>query len=466
MPTVGADVEELERLAFEFDRAADELDADGGQLTRLLGNVSWFGNVATRYVGNWTGVHLPRIGLSTRFLRDAAATLRQQAEQQRSASSAVGGRIPPTPARPAVVARHLQTIRAALDTGGWGVTASDLQTIKAAVEEMSPAERAAVFAQLTDAELRVLKDQMQESRIKGGWSSEEQRDFLQSVLPAIDPGDARRLMGDEWVDQRGSAAFDAPHDERQFIGGLLARSGHADITQDEIEIRDMGGGKYVLVLPGVADGSGELRETPFRWEGKNEWGSARDMHYARQSEMNAVNGSENGTNAYAFAVKQAMLAYGIPEGSDVMLVGHSFGAYTAAELATDPTFNSAIGGGGYVDVTHVVGAGASAAFRFDRLPNGTEGLLLNNSVDVAYLGERVIPTNNAPSDREVVFSQGVDQAGHGVANYSGFASGTDHPDVASFRESAHASYGGSGVGTRITVKDPYRVANLGDDDPG
>lgn len=453
----GADVEQLERLALEFDRAADDLDADGGQLTRLLGDVSWLGDVATRYVGNWTGVHLPRIGLSTRFLRDAAASLRQQAEQQRSASSGVGGRIPRTPARPAVVERHLETIRAALDTGGWGVSASDLQKIRAAVAEMTPDERAAVFARLTDDELRVLKDQMQESRIKGGWSSEEQRDFLQQVLPSIAPEDARRLMGADWVEVRGTEGFDAPYDEREFVGELLSRSGDWAIRQDEIEIRDMGDGKYVIVLPGVTDLSEGGPGAPLGWDAKNQWNSARDMHYARQSEMNSVNGSVNGTNAYAFAVKQAMLAHGIPEGSQVMLVGHSFGAYTAAELATDPTFNASMGAGGYVDVTHVLGAGASAGFRMNELPDGTEGLLLNNAVDKAYLGESMLPTNNVDSDAEVVFLQGDEQHGHGVANYRSYAWNTEHPDVADFRESAHAEYGGPGNGTRITVKDPYRV---------
>lgn len=457
MPIYGADSEELERLAFEFDRAADELDADGGQLTRLLGNVSWLGDVATRYVGSWTGVQLPRIGLSSRFLRAAAAGLRQQADQQRSASSAVGGRIPRTPTRPDVVARHLETIRSALDTGGLGVTASDLQKVKAAVAAMTPEERAAVFARLTDDELRVLKDQMQESRIKGGWSSEEQRDFLRELLPSISLDDARRLMGDGWVQRHEPQPFSSPHDGRDFLGVLLARSGHWDISQDQIEIRDVGDGRYVIVLPGVSDLSEGGWTAPLGWDRPNQWGSARDMHYARQSEMNSVNGAVNGTNAYAFAVEQAMLAYGIPGGSSVMLVGHSFGAYTAAELATDPAFNAAMGGGGYVDVTHVVGAGASAGFRMNELPSGSEGLLLNNAIDKAYLAERIVPTNNAEGRHEVVFLHGDAQDGHGVSNYSSYASSSDHPAVVDFRESAYSRYGDAGTGTRITVKDPYRV---------
>lgn len=94
----GADADELDRLAAEFRRAADELDADGGQMTRLLSNVAWVGDVAGRFVGEWTGVRIPQVGLSTRFLREAADRLAANAAEQRQASGAGGGALRSTPA--------------------------------------------------------------------------------------------------------------------------------------------------------------------------------------------------------------------------------------------------------------------------------------------------------------------------------------------------------------------------------
>lgn len=91
MTVWGADVDDLERLAAEFARAADELDRNAGLLTRLLDNVSWLGDVATRFMGRWSDTQLPQIGLSTRFLREASSQLAANARQQREASASAGG---------------------------------------------------------------------------------------------------------------------------------------------------------------------------------------------------------------------------------------------------------------------------------------------------------------------------------------------------------------------------------------
>src|SRR5690606_8384561 len=54
-------------------------------------NISWLGDAAGRYVSDWTGLQMPRIRLSTRFLRDEAANLRRQSNEQRAASGASTG---------------------------------------------------------------------------------------------------------------------------------------------------------------------------------------------------------------------------------------------------------------------------------------------------------------------------------------------------------------------------------------
>lgn len=96
----GADADELDRLSVEFARAADDLDRDGGLMTQLLNNVSWMGDVASRFVGGWTGIQLPKIGLSTRFLREASDQLARNARDQRAASAGATGGATSDVARP------------------------------------------------------------------------------------------------------------------------------------------------------------------------------------------------------------------------------------------------------------------------------------------------------------------------------------------------------------------------------
>lgn len=110
--------------------------------------------------------------------------------------------------------------------------------------------------------------------------------------------------------------------------------------------------------------------------------SARDGYYATGVALGGV-GSQNWTNGYATAVRLAIEETGIPRGSQVMLIGHSFGAYTPSTLPVTRPFNSATpSGNGYsVNVTHVLGAGANSGWMED-LPDGvnagTTALLMNS----------------------------------------------------------------------------------------
>jgi hypothetical protein len=89
----GADADELERIATQFRTTANELDGEGYALTGILNRVSWLGDIATRYLDSWTGIQIPKIGMSTQFLRDAATSLDANACDQRATSSdsGVGG---------------------------------------------------------------------------------------------------------------------------------------------------------------------------------------------------------------------------------------------------------------------------------------------------------------------------------------------------------------------------------------
>lgn len=91
MPIFGADADELERLATEFENAATELESDAGGLTRTVSNITWLGDVATDFMSEWTGSRVPQINRCTAFLTSSAKALREQARQQREASQANGG---------------------------------------------------------------------------------------------------------------------------------------------------------------------------------------------------------------------------------------------------------------------------------------------------------------------------------------------------------------------------------------
>ena len=481
----GMNTDAVREQASKMDHAANDLRSFDSSIGRVIAGLEqqWHGSDFAMFKSWWRDQHKPTLLRLVESIEGLAASARHEAAEQDRVSETKSGAVGndqgvASRIDSGKVARAYVAVQAALDTGGLGVRRDDLLAIDSTFRALNDGEQRALFEKLTDSELAILKDQMQESRAKGGLNSAQQAAFLGMLLPAIDIGAARELMGPEWALQRHKtpdpiAPATTPAGlSADLLDGLRGQFNGQDygsrIASDEIEIRRLDNGSYIVLLPGVQD----LRDgltSPNGWERINPTDSARDMHYARQSEMQSDNGSANGTNAYAFAVKEAMRVNGIPDGANVMLVGHSFGAYTAVEMATDPGFNEAMERGGQgnysVNVTHVVAAGASVAFRMDDLPRGTSGVLLNNADDVAYLGEQQLPTNKQSSDREIVFdgSQYPDRAGrvndghgHEPSNYGAFVRSVNLDQVTTFNESAFSRYGGSGEAFRVTVKDPYR----------
>ena len=95
MSMYGADVGALEAAASQLDAAADQLDRSAAQLGSTLGAVRWLGAVAVGFSDIWNSRHRPGIATTAGFLRDSAATLRNQAAEQRGASNSDGpGRQP------------------------------------------------------------------------------------------------------------------------------------------------------------------------------------------------------------------------------------------------------------------------------------------------------------------------------------------------------------------------------------
>jgi pimeloyl-ACP methyl ester carboxylesterase len=127
--------------------------------------------------------------------------------------------------------------------------------------------------------------------------------------------------------------------------------------------------RYIVNLPGI------------EWSLLDPW--------AREHERDlptAVSARLAGMDAYAAKIKAAMRSAGIPAGAEVMLVGHSYGAIAAMNIAADQSFNrpgDTDGSDGYsVQVTHVLAAGAGVRDWIDDPPEGTKVLMMINRADV------------------------------------------------------------------------------------
>jgi hypothetical protein len=90
MSMVGADADRLDAAAVQMRKAADSLDAHSSSLGRLLGGLSWLGQVASAFANMWNSHHRPQLGSTANSIRDAADKLTAQAKQQRDASMSGG----------------------------------------------------------------------------------------------------------------------------------------------------------------------------------------------------------------------------------------------------------------------------------------------------------------------------------------------------------------------------------------
>lgn len=92
---IGADADELERIAAAFRAVADELSGHADAVSGTLRSVEWVGGVATRFGTNWNGAHRPRLASSVQFVREAAAQLERNAAEQRQTSQVAAAAVRP-----------------------------------------------------------------------------------------------------------------------------------------------------------------------------------------------------------------------------------------------------------------------------------------------------------------------------------------------------------------------------------
>lgn len=217
------------------------------------------------------------------------------------------------------------------------------------------------------------------------------------------------------------------------------------IQADEFQVVAHENGSYTVVLPGVTDLSNPQA-------GLSEHNrSVRDTDWA--ATRSAASASID-DNRYAQMVRD-YIEDNVPPGSDIAIVGHSFGGDTALDLAADPAFN-----GEDFNVTHVVAAAYHSEPQLPHVQDGTEVLVLQNSRDIPVVVEEAGHASSIgeifPSDREDIivdeFTGGWAGAGHHQDNYIDRVKETGEANHEEFFTSwAEAGYGEDGEVTAVDV---------------
>lgn len=463
MTFVGGDTDQLRRVAGSLHDAASTLQATLDSLTSRARQLSWSGQDFDCWSSSVSLVDRSEGHLLIERLRDAATTLRWEADQQDGTSLTLDGMVGPLKCvggalSPSVLAAT-DRIGGWLDTGGLGVTRTDLQRIQRELAALSPADRNAALLALAPEQLDVLRDQLHESPWKGGLSQRQLAEFFTAVTPGLSVPALAALLGRDMPAVAAVYELPAHASVNQAVSSAMGATGEGGPGAGEIEVRRLDTGRYVVVLPGVTDLSDSMPGSPAPgelWKLTNLDGrdldTPRDMHYAiREVLADDWQASSTNRSAYAVAVKAAMQAAGVPAGAPVMLVGHSYGAYTAMALASDPLFNSRGATGSYhVDITNVVTGGAPTGALQEHVVNGTSVLSLRNSNDGVATSEALLGS----SSQEVVFAGGTDGWGHRPTNYVGEID-RGNPAITAYTDRVDPGYASGGQVVRVAIPDPY-----------
>lgn len=257
-----------------------------------------------------------------------------------------------------------------------------------------------------------------------------------------------------------------------IIAHALADTGDDEQVQvDEFQVIFHENGKVTLVLPGVVD----LSSPDYGLDDVHR--SARDVdQYALPSSFN----SRISSNVYAQLIVQwleAQVTNGvIPAGTDVMIVGHSFGADTALDLAADPHVN-----GELVNITHVIPAAYHSEPQLDDVVNGTQVGVLQNIYDLPVLVEGlggditgVVGTvlgplvgvepmggEGVPGQGFIAeFEGGFEGVGHHQNNYIDYVESDGLPEVVvtMLTDIGRAGYGSPGITLAVDISVPVQAA--------
>lgn len=214
---------------------------------------------------------------------------------------------------------------------------------------------------------------------------------------------------------------------------------------DSIKVRRLSDGSYIVVLPGVTDLTSSITSLQL---GNLVNGSPTDtVRQIANAQPTVIDG---GHNPYADAVKLALQRAGVPAGADVTFVGHSYGSYTAVDLAADDAFNSIDGdSSGYnVRVRNVFGYGADVDWKMDRVPGATNVVAMNNRNDAVYGAEtRFHPELHEVIERTTPRLLPPDPLPRPIFQRPVVSSPSDRPNQLEFEINAGREYSGNDFGS-------------------
>ena len=177
-----------------------------------------------------------------------------------------------------------------------------------------------------------------------------------------------------------------------IVRALTDTADGMQIRNDEFELVELANGRYLVVLAGVTD----LSSPDFGLSDRHR--SVRDVdQYAYPSSQSTAVAD----NRYAELVRDGLAAAGVPAGAEIMIVGHSYGADTALDLAADVEFTSRY------RLTHVVAAGYNSQPQLPHVHPDVEVLVLQNHRDIPVIVETAAhghPTQAVEEARNVVDS--------------------------------------------------------------
>ncbi|MEZ5409322.1 MAG: hypothetical protein R2761_14940 [Acidimicrobiales bacterium] len=470
---VGADLERLGALASGVRRHGGELErlvgaADGavGELGRI-----WDGPDAGQFARLWSARHRPALAAAVRALGTAADTMERNRREQERASGSLDG--PPAPAgdgghgfgfgdivggmgdgvrwlgdRAADGARWVGD--QAADGGRWVADHADDILLDGLFyrREGFASTRALALSGMNPFLYLVLAD------LQNRYVTPVEVQLLDRFVaePLVDAfaGPPEPRTGDPGgrLDTRPNGTFqvggatDRDRGRAAVVDAFEATGDSGRIRSDEFQIIDHGNGNYTVVLPGVTD----LSDPHAGFDPVDQ--SVRDT-----DQVAAVSAGSTGIdgNRYAQMVREHLQRADVPPGANLMIVGHSFGADTALDLASDPGFN-----GRDYHVTHVVAAAYYSQPQLPHVQPGTEVLVLQNNKDVPVLAEQLghVPTTPFPGTNGAIvdrFSGGWAGAGHAQSNYIEHLGSGDPGLDAYFQSVDAAGYTASGQSTAVDV---------------
>lgn len=346
------DLEQGEHLAKELTRASQRFAQLSGQLTPFVTDAPWRGPDGEQFRSDWQA-HSRMLLATSDALRAASDAVRENVRQQQDASSG-----------------HTRAGRPGRSKDGGGSAVTTLMgdagsDVVDGLGDMgglgwdflSTGEPPSITELLAGGTGLLAAGVNASVALSTGGLIHPH--ILDDGSPVA--GDPQALGVGSDPAQNGHRSTPVPSSLAQIMGGVTAAyddGGKAGTPDAAVRITavDKGTGPaYIVTIPGTSEWNVRSGSNPMDTAG-NLSSAAGHMSTASQ------------------AVEMAMRQAGIPSGAPVMLVGHSQGGMTAANLAADPEFRS------HFNVTNVMSYGSP--IDSTRIPGDVKTLALQHAFDV------------------------------------------------------------------------------------